>query len=76
VSKSKVWFHFTKSKEENDHAVCTTCNNSVKVKDVATTNLHKHLKRHHGIELETISAKKKTITAAHSSVSTSPVTLD
>ena len=54
MSKSQVWLHFTKESQEN--AVCNLCSTSVKVKDGSTTNLHKHLKRHHSIELASSSS--------------------
>lgn len=51
--KSKVWLHFTKNNcEDNEGASCNKCQVIVKYKQGSTTNLHKHLKRHHSVELE------------------------
>ena len=58
MSKSQVWLHFTKESQEN--AVCSLCSTSVKVKVGSTTNLHKHLKRHHSIELASNSSSSAT----------------
>jgi hypothetical protein len=58
---SEVWKHFEKD-DENSSAICNLCQTVVKAKCSSTTNLHAHLKRHHKIELSTVTtvvAKKK-----------------
>lgn len=64
-TRSKVWLHF--SKDNDSSATCTKCQTLVKVKQGSTTNLHKHLKRHHAIELDTsIKIKKPNATTSSS----------
>lgn len=54
--RSLVWHHFSK---ENNDVICNKCQTIIKTKQGNTTNLHKHLKRHHDIELEGKSKKTK-----------------
>ena len=64
LGKSLVWLHFCKNQDDPTVATCTKCQISVKYKQGSTTNLHKHSKRHHGAELETVAQQKKRRTAA------------
>ena len=54
--RSKVWQFFSK---QTDGIVCNKCEAAVKTRDGSTTNLHNHLKRHHGIELKLSEPKNK-----------------
>ena len=75
LGKSLVWLHFCKNQDDPTVATCTKCQISVKYKQGSTTNLHKHLKRHHGVELETVAQKKRTA-ASSTTTTTSSNKLD
>lgn len=54
ASRSRVWLHFTKkSQSGNDShvAVCNECAAEIKNTDGNTTNMSKHLKRRHNIDI-------------------------
>ena len=62
AQSSKVCEHFGKTAEDESKFACDVCNVVVKAKDGNTTNLHKHLKRRHGIDSKLSDAKKKKMT--------------
>ena len=59
-SQSEVWKHFKRESSDADGAKCTLCEVVVKTTSGNTSNLHKHLKRHHDIETQVIKKTKRT----------------